>query len=201
LYPFLPKGKQPCIKKQKMKIFRQLFFFLIALLIATAGLSLFMPTSQKLNRSITINAPAAVIFEKVKKLDNFNRFSVWSQQDSTAKFTMTGTDGTVGATLSWKGDPAISGEGKIEIISLEAPYKVAYTLHFTTPKEGNAESVFSIIEKEKGITTISWYFDLATPRPWNIFNLFYSLDKEMGKDFETGLAALKLYIETGNFTN
>ena len=36
---------------------------------------------------------------------------------------------------------------------------------------------------------------MATPRPWNIFNLFYSLDKQMGKDFEDGLTALKNIIE------
>jgi hypothetical protein len=36
---------------------------------------------------------------------------------------------------------------------------------------------------------------MATPRPWNIFNLLYSLDEEMGKDFDDGLSALKVLIE------
>jgi Polyketide cyclase / dehydrase and lipid transport len=184
-----------------MKIFRQLFFFVIALIIATAGLSFFMPVSQKIKRSIIINAPAAVIFEQVKKLNNFNRFAVWTQQDSAARYTITGTDGTTGASMSWKGDPIISGEGKIEITSLEATHKVGHRIQFSKPKKGSASSVFTIYEKAKDNSEVTWYFDLDTPRPWNIFNLFYSLDKEMGKDFDTGLAALKLFIESGRFSN
>ncbi|MGB3004985.1 MAG: GyrI-like domain-containing protein, partial [Chitinophagaceae bacterium] len=36
--------------------------------------------------------------------------------------------------------------------------------------------------------------------PWNIINLFFSLDKKMGSDFETGLTALKAVIEQTNGT-
>jgi Polyketide cyclase / dehydrase and lipid transport len=178
-----------------MKIFRLFIFFLLALVVVTAVLSLMMPTNQKINRSITINAPAAVIYEQLKTLKNFNRFSVWSQQDSTIQYSLTGTDGTVGAATSWKGIPDISGEGKIEITSLAPTHTVSHKINFTTPRKGKANSTFSIIEKEKGSSDVTWYFELATPRPWNIFNLFYSFDKQMGKDFEAGLAAMKLAIE------
>lgn len=179
-----------------MKIFRLLFFFILALALTTGLLSLLMATSQKIKRSITINAPAAVIFEQLKQLNNFHRFSVWGAQDSSIQYTLSGTDGTPGASISWKGDPAISGEGKIELTSLAKPHTVAHTIHFSNPKKGKASSVFSIIETEKNSTTVTWYFELFTPRPQNIFNLFFDLDKEMGKDFETGLAALKVYIES-----
>lgn len=178
-----------------MKIFRQFIFFIIALIIATAALSFFMPTSQKINRSITINAPAKAIYDEVRLLENFNRVSVWSQQDSTIKYTMTGTDGTIGAFTTWTGDPEISGEGKIELTELKSNHTVVHKIHFSKPKKGSAESTFSIIEKDKTSTTVTWYFEVATPRPWNIFNLFFSLDKQMGKDFDTGLTALKLYVE------
>jgi effector-binding domain-containing protein len=36
---------------------------------------------------------------------------------------------------------------------------------------------------------------MATPRPWNIFNLFYNMDKELGKDFDFSLATLRSSIE------
>ncbi len=178
-----------------MKLLRQLLFFILALIVATAALSFFMPTSQKITKSISINAPAERIYSELKQLSNFNRVSVWSQQDSTIKYVLTGEDGIVGATISWKGAPDISGEGKIEITSLQPHHTVAHTIHFSQPQKGSAKSTFSIIEKDKNSTTVTWYFQLATPRPWNIFNLFFSLDKQMGKDFDAGLAALKLYIE------
>ena len=154
-----------------------------------------LPTSQKVERSIIINAPAASIYSQLIKLDNFHKFSVWSQQDSSAIYTLSGTDGTVGASTSWKGSPDISGDGKIEITALDLNKKVVHKLHFTKPKKGNAESTFTLLETNKAITNVTWTFNMATPRPWNIFNLLYSIDKEMGKDFEDGLTAMKTMIE------
>ncbi len=177
------------------KIFVSFLFFIV---LVTLGLSFFLPTSQKVERSVVINATAPVIYDQLIKLDNFNKFSVWSQQDSTAVYTLTGTDGTVGASSSWKGSPEISGEGKIEIAALEPNRKVTHKIQFSQPKKGKAESVFSLNETNKGITTVTWTFNMATPRPWNIFNLLYSFDKQMGKDFEDGLAAMKKAIEVSN---
>jgi hypothetical protein len=174
---------------------RLLLFFLLAVIAITAFLSFMQPTSQQVERSIVINTPADKIYEEIVKLDNFNKFSVWSQQDSTAIYTLTGTDGKVGAFASWKGSPEISGEGKIEIAALEPNKKVVHQLQFTKPKKGTAESVFLLRETSKTTTTVTWTFNMATPRPWNIFNLFYSLDKQMGIDFEDGLKALKSMIE------
>jgi hypothetical protein len=180
-----------------MKLIKPLIFFLLAVLVVTAVLSMLMPTKQKIERSITINAPAAVIYQQLIKLENFNKYSVWSQQDSTIKYTLTGTDGTTGAGTSWTGDPEISGNGNIEIVSLEENKSVKHKLHFTKPKKGTAESAFTLKETN-GLTTVTWNFDLITPRPWNIFNLFYSLDKKMGTDFDESLASLKTAIEKMN---
>ena len=183
-----------------MKFLKLFFFFLLTVLAVTIVLSLLMPTKQKIERSVTINAPASVIYQQLIKLENFNTYSVWSQWDSSAKYTMTGTDGTVGASTSWTGDPEISGDGKIEIVLLEENKTIKHKLSFTKPKEGNAESAFTLKETNAA-TTVTWNFDLATPRPWNIFNLFSSLDKKMGNDFEESLATLKTAIEKINGTS
>jgi len=181
-----------------MKYFKIFAGFIFFVILVTLGLSFMLPTSQKVERSVIINAPAANIYSQLIRLDNFNKFSVWSQQDSSAVYTLSGTDGTVGASSSWKGSPEISGEGKIEIIALESNRKVTHKLHFSKPKKGKAESVFLLDEKNKGVTTVTWTFTMATPRPSNIFNLLFSLDKQMGQDFEDGLKALKTMIELGN---
>lgn len=178
-----------------MKYFRIFTAFLFFIVLVTAALSFMLPGSQQVKRSIIINTNAATIYNHIIKLENFNKFSVWSQQDSTAIYSLTGTDGTIGASTSWKGSPEISGEGKIEITALDPNRKVVHKLHFTKPKTRNAESTFTLLETNKATTTVTWTFNMATPRPWNIFNLLYSLDKQMGKDFEDGLAAMKIIIE------
>lgn len=180
-----------------MKPLKIFSYFLLSVLAVTVILSMLMPTKQKVERSVTISAPAPLIYQQLIKLENFNKYSVWSQRDSSAKFTLTGTDGAVGASSSWSGHPDISGEGKIEIASLEENKKVEHHISFIKPRKGKAESFFSLNELN-GFTTVTWTFELATPRPWNIFNLFYSLDKKMGKDFEEGLSILKKAMEKIN---
>lgn len=182
-----------------MKALRLFFFFIISVAIVMAALSMLMPVSQTVERTITVNAPASLIYQQLVKLENFNKYSVWGQGDPSAKYTLTGKDGTVGAASSWTGDPEISGDGKIEITGLEANKKVNHRLIFTQPKKGSAESSF-ILNEINGTTSVTWHFELATPRPWNIFNLFYSLDKKMGKDFDEGLSLLKTGIEKMNGT-
>jgi Polyketide cyclase / dehydrase and lipid transport len=177
-----------------MKFLKPFLVFLLFVLIATAILSLLMPTKQKVERSITINAPAALIYEQLSRLENFNKWSVWTSQDPLAKYSLGGNDGTVGATSTWTGDPGLSGEGKMEITALEPGKKVAHSIQLKKPKKINATSLFTLSEGS-GATIVTWNFEMATPRPWNIFNLFYSMDKEMGKDFETSLAALKEITE------
>lgn len=177
-----------------MKLFKLLGVLLICIVGVAAVLSLVLPASRKIERSVTVNAPAQVIFEQLVKLESFNQWSVWNTQDSSLKNTINGIDGTVGASSNWHGDPEISGEGKIEITDIEENKKVVHSIEFISPQKRKAMSEFFLNENNGG-TTITWNFSIATPRPWNIFNLFYSADEEMGKDFEDGLTALKKIIE------
>lgn len=178
-----------------MKAGRLFIFFILALLLTTAVLSLIQPAYQQVERSVVIGNTAPAIYEQLSRLEQFHRFSVWSRQDSSAVYAFSGTDGTVGATTSWKGSPEISGEGSIRITALDPGRRVEHALQFTQPRKGKARSVFTLAETNKASTTVTWTFTLDTPRPWNIFNLFYSMDKEMGKDFEDGLAVLKTALE------
>lgn len=178
-----------------MKTLKPFLIFLLFVAISAGILSILLPASQKLEKTVTINAPASVVYEQLSKLKHFNNWSVWSKQDSSAKYTLSGTDGTVGASTAWSGDPDISGDGKITITALEPGKKVSHSFEFAQPKKAKGSSVFSLNENN-GLTTVTWHFEMATPRPWNIFNLFYSMDKQMGNDFEKGLIALKELTES-----
>src|SRR5687767_4563378 len=171
--------------------------FGILLLVAFAiGLitSLVLPAKQRIERSIVIKAPASVVYEHIKQLNNFDDWAVWNGRDTVLKTTLTGEDGKPGTSISWTGHPEISGDGKIVIRTLNENKKIVHDLNFLQPKKGEAESEF-ILTEANGVTTLTWEFDIATPRPKNIFNLFSSLDKTMGKDFESGLIQLKSEIE------
>ncbi|MBI5370799.1 MAG: GyrI-like domain-containing protein [Sphingobacteriales bacterium] len=177
-----------------MKHLRLLFFFALSLVLVIVVFSWLVPVKQSLEKNISIQAPAGLVFEQVAKLENFNQWSAWNQQDSTVKHTLTGTDGTVGAASRWKGDPAISGEGRIEISAAEPGRTVVQKIHFISPKESHAISSF-LLSEANGLTTVTWHFEIETPRPWNIFNLFSDIGEQRGPDFEKGLVALKTRVE------
>ncbi len=177
-----------------MKYLRLFIFFIVSLIVVVVVFSWLVPVKQALDKSISIQAPAAVVYEQVARLENFNQWSSWNQHDSTVKLEYTGTDGSVGASSHWTGDPKISGEGRITIDSLEPGKMVSQRIHFIKPKEGHANSSFTLNEVN-GQTTVSWHFESETPRPWNIFNFFSDIEKNLGPEFEKGLAALKERIE------
>ncbi len=180
-----------------MKYLRLTGILLIVILALVTILALVMPQKQRVEKTILIKASASRVYQYLANLDNFNKWSVWDLQDSTAKHILTGKDGTVGAVSSWKGDPEISGEGNIRITSLLPNKRIIHNIHFSEPRKGNAESAF-IIEEVGAETKLTWEFDLATPRPGNVFNMFSSLSKKMGKDFEEGLKNLRAEIEKTN---
>jgi effector-binding domain-containing protein/uncharacterized protein YndB with AHSA1/START domain len=177
-----------------MKIFRPFLAFLLFAVGATIVLSLVVPAKQKVNRTITINAPANIVFAEISKLSNLNQWWIWNQTDSTAHYSLTGEDGTVGASSTWKGSSVGAGEGNMEITELQPGKMVVYTIHFTSPKKKKASSKISLVSSS-GITSVTWDFEIPTPRPWNISNLFSSLDKQMGDGFDSSLAALKKICE------
>ena len=181
-----------------MKFIRLFLFFILAVFIVCVALIFTLPAQQKIERSIVINAPAQNVYDLISKLEYFNKISAWGRQDSSLLYTLTGLDGSTGAITTWKGAPEISGEGKIKIVSLIPNNKVEHHIEFMSPGKGTAISIFNLIETERSSTTITWIFYKDTPRPWNIFNLFYSMDKQMGKDFEDGLSAMKKMIETND---
>lgn len=177
-----------------MKVLRLLGTLLLFIVGISFVLSMILPAKQTIEKTIRIQAPVADVYKQISKLEHFNSWSVWNRNDSTVRNTISGTDGSVGATTTWKGDPVISGEGSIEIVALEENNKVEHVIRFQSPRQAHAQSYFTLTPANNE-TVVTWTFDMKTPRPWNIFNLFYSMDREMGNDFEQGLVNLKSATE------
>lgn len=178
-----------------MKFLKPAAAFLVCATLVTFVLSWLSPMKQTADRSVTIQAPASEVFKRISRLEYFTKFAVWCNSDSLAVYKYSGTDGSVGASTEWKGDPFLSGEGKISITSIDPGKSVTQNIDFTSPKKRKAISVFTLSESN-GVTTVTWHFEIPSSRPWNIFNLFSSLDKDMGNDFETSLNTLRDMVQS-----
>jgi len=177
-----------------MKILKITGVLLITLLAVAMILMLVVPVKQHIERTITINAPAETVYEHLTQPGTFKTWMVWCLKDTTVKTASSSTKETAATIVSWKGDPARTGKGIIELLSLRINEEIEHKVSFLEPERKNGKSQFKLVESN-GQTKLTWEFDLATPRPKNILNLFASLDKKLGDDFEQGLLNLKAIIE------
>lgn len=174
-----------------MKVIKTLGVLLLVVIAIVMILMLILPTRQVVTKSIMINAKPADVYEYLARLNNFNKWAIWNNatSDSTIRHNITGTDGTLGATSTWLGEEA--GEGKIEITSLEINQEIEHAITFIRPDKRDAKSEFDLEPMAGNRTKVIWTFEIATPRPGNIFNLFSNLEVRMGDAFEEGLTNLK----------
>ncbi len=169
----------------------------LVLAIATAGLLL--PTRVHVERNITIERPANMMFSLLNNYHYFEQWSPWSKRDPQAEFVISGPGAGVGARMSWRGDPQLIGSGWQEITVSKPFEQIDVKLLFDS--QAVAHSSFRL--KQSGVAThIIWSFDsdvtagLGFPETFlaRFSGLFFNT--WIGGDFELGLANLKLFAES-----
>lgn len=169
-----------------------LLLLLIVAFVLIAGL--FISKDYHFERSIAINAPAAVVWNNVHLLGNQQKWSPWLSKDPAIKQHISGTDGSIGAVHSWSGNKEV-GSGSQTIISIDPLRQINTRLDFKEPFESTANA-FLKLENEQSSTKVTWGFSSEFAYPSNVMKLFFNLDKQMDKDFTTGLEKLKNLSET-----
>lgn len=147
----------------------------------------------RIERSITINAPAAAIFPQVNDLKKAQVWSPWMKLDPSAKVGFEGAAAGVGAISTWSGNNNI-GEGRQTIITSRPSELVQTKLEFIRPFESACTAEF-ILKPDGGRTVVTW----AMFGENNFFSraicVFMDQDKMVGGPFEEGLAMLKSLVE------
>lgn len=82
----------------------------------------------------------------------------------------------------------------MEIIDAPAPSKVAIKLDFLKPFEAHNTAEFTLVPRS-GATDVTWAMHGPTLFIGKVMSVFVSMDRMVGKDFETGLANLKAAAE------
>ena len=151
-------------------------------------LALFVSREFQSEREIVIDKPVHEVFDYVKYVKNQDDFGVWQLSDPDMKTNSEGTDGTVDFKYSWDGKKV--GKGSQTITNVVQNEKVETELDFGFGEP--AHSHFLTEEVAPNRTKVTWGISGRSPYPWNLMSLFY----DMGKDFESGLANLKVVLET-----
>jgi effector-binding domain-containing protein len=176
----------------KMKALKYLFYFLLVIAALVIALGLFGKKDYHLERSLLIKAPHSIVKDKVTHWANFPKWSPWQPLDPKMITTITGQDGTVGSTYSWKGNDKV-GSGSQTFKSI-TDNEVKIDVNFTEPWASSAPSSIKMEQSPDGVLT-TWSFDMHMPFPWNAFAMFTDIERGVGKDYADGLQRLKALCE------
>ncbi len=150
------------------------------------------PDTFRVERSITINAPAEKVYPFINDLALWDRWSPWAGKDPNMKTTRGPVTAGVGAFQEWDGDRSV-GTGRMEITASEPTRRVVYALTFLKPFKATNQAVFDI--DGDGPVTVRWAMTGPAPLMSKVMDLLMNMDRMVGKDFEQGLARLKELAE------
>ena len=172
-----------------LKIVIAVVFVIVILVLVIAT----RPSAFRVERSITIAAPAENVFDRVNDLRAWSAWSAYEKKDPQMKRTFGDKTAGVGATYAWAGDKNV-GEGRMTIERSERPSLIEIKLEFFKPFKGTNKATFAFAPAAGG-TKVTWAMDGRKNFITKGISLVMDMDKMIGTDFEAGLAALKAQAE------
>ena len=166
---------------------------LAAVVAALLTYAAFKPDSFRLSRSVTIQAPPQKVFALVNDLRQFNTWNPFARMEPDVAITYDKTAAGVGGAYGWKGNK--TGEGRMQITESVPEQRVSATLDFVKPFEAHNRVDFTLQASGDKAVTVTWAMHGPMPYLNRLMTTFFDMDKTVGKDFEAGLANLKLLAE------
>ncbi|MBK7707659.1 MAG: SRPBCC family protein [Acidobacteria bacterium] len=178
-----------------MKFLKILGAIVLLLIAALAALVFLTKTDYKVEREVTINKPRSDVFSYAKMLKNQNDWGPWVKQDPNIKLNYKGNDGEPGFVSAWESNMENVGVGEQEIKKIDEGKRIDSELRFKKPFESTSQAYMTMEDAGPNATKVRWGFSGSMPRPMNLILLVMDMDKEIGKDFDAGLANLKTILE------
>jgi uncharacterized protein YndB with AHSA1/START domain len=177
-------------------MFEAIAIIAIILAIAIAAILILAATKSdtlRVQRAISIRAPAETIFPLISDFHQWLKWSPYEEKDPAMKRSYGGADSGKGATYAWDGDKNV-GSGRMEVLEAAAPSKIIIKLDFFKPFEGHNTAEFTMLPQGDG-THVTWVMHGPANFMSRLIQVFINLDNMIGKDFEAGLAKLKTITE------
>lgn len=171
---------------------KKILLGLVAVVAIVLVLALFQPDSFRVERKALIQAPPEKILPLLTDFKRFGEWSPWEHLDPGMKRSFSPNAAGVGATYAWDGNDKV-GAGRMEILSADAG-KVMIKLDFLRPIEGH-NTTEHLLKPQGAGTEVTWAIFGPMPFLSKVMSVFVSMDRMIGKDFESGLAKLKAAAE------
>lgn len=171
-----------------------IIILILVVLVAILAYAWTRPDTFTVQRSLTIAAPPDRLFPLINDFNNWPAWSPYEHRDPNMKRTIGGAPNGRGATYAWEGNKNV-GKGRMEILESHPPSMITIKLDFEQPFEAHNMAEFTL-QPVAGGTNVIWAMRGPSPFVTKLIGIFVSMDKMIGKDFETGLAKLKGTVES-----
>jgi uncharacterized protein YndB with AHSA1/START domain len=165
----------------------------LALIAAVLVFAATRPDDFVVRREADIAAPPQKVFTLINDFGQWVKWSPWEKMDATMQKTFSGSASGKGAVYQWKGNKKV-GEGRMEILDSAAPSSVKIDLQFLVPFKAHNQTVFTVAPTAGG-SHVVWSMSGKKIFMMKLMGVFMDMDKMVGKDFESGLAAMKTEAE------
>ena len=149
-------------------------------------------SSYEVTRSANIAADPALVHKLINDFHEWPKWSPWEDLDPDMERTHSGAESGVGAHYAWSGNRK-AGEGSMEITS-SSPDEIGLTVSFLKPWKATNDIAFSLEPTADG-TQVTWTMTGEQKGLMAVICKVISMDRLVGKDFEKGLARLKVAAE------
>lgn len=163
-----------------------------AVAIATVVIAL-QPSAFVVERSVSIEAPAAHIYPRIASVRAMDEWSPWVKMDPQMKTVYDGPDTGVGSRSSWEGPQM--GKGRVTVTAVEPVRTIEMKLEMLAPMEATNRVVFTL-EPRGTATDVTWHMEGTNGFVGKAMSLVMDMDRMVGGEFAKGLAALKMLVES-----
>jgi hypothetical protein len=145
-------------------------------------------------KSVTIKGSKQEVFDMVKYLSNFPKWSPFLAEDPSQKYEVKGTDGTVGARYHWDGNKG-KDLGFQEIVKIDEGKFIGMQCDIQKPFVAKPTFDYSFTETTNGIQ-VKQDFKVESDLVSSFFMWLFGAKAGMEKMNQTGLDMLKKAVET-----
>ncbi len=144
-------------------------------------------------KSVTINGTKTEVFDMVRYLKNFPKWSPFLAQDPKQKYEVKGTDGNIGAQYHWNGNEG-KDIGYQEIVKIDTFTFVGMKCDIQKPFVAKPTFDYTFKETSNGIE-VTQDFKVQSGLIDALFMWLFGAKAEMGKMNMQGLNLLKAAVE------
>jgi uncharacterized protein YndB with AHSA1/START domain len=167
--------------------------FILVLLVLLLLYAATKPSTLRIQRSTTINAPPDKVFALINDFHNWSKWAPQDKQDKAMTRTFSGALSGAGAISEWSSTGG-AGQGRMSIVESVPDRRVQVQVDFRKPFEAHNTNTFDL-EPTGNATTVTWTLQSNNRYFLKLLSVFLNMQKMFGRHLEIGLRNLKSAAE------